>query len=80
MPGLFSKPKVETQQQAFDQAPELDKEQQRLEAEKMREQAKNARRVSTILAGPRGVEEEVDKTLNGQAILLGTGKPLKRAK
>ena len=55
-------------------APELKAEDTKAQFEADRQKLKAARRVSTILSGPGGVEEEVSKSLAGRAVLLGKGK------
>lgn len=79
MPALFTTPKVErVEDTPAVEPPELKAEKAKIEADKAKEKAKAARRVATILTGPGGVEEETQKALDGQSILLGTGKPLRK--
>lgn len=77
MPALFSTPKVEKVEQtpAIEPA-ELKAETAKVDAEKERERLKAARKVQTILAG--GAEDLKQKEIDGQSILLGSGKPLRK--
>lgn len=78
MPALFSTPKVQkVEETPAVKPPELKAEDSKIAADKEKERLKAARRVQTILTGPGGVEDETEKKLNGQAVLLGTGKPLR---
>lgn len=77
MPALFTTPKVQkVEETPAVKPPELKAETAKIDADKEKERLKAARRVQTILTGP-GIEDETEKKLNGQAVLLGSGKPLR---
>lgn len=52
---------------------ELKKEEDIAAAQAAKEKAKAARRVKTILTGPSGLEDQVNKKLLGNSVLLGGG-------
>lgn len=79
MPALFVNPKApKVEDTPSIEPPELKAEKAKIEADTKKEKLKAARRVQTILTGPGGVEEEVEKALDGQSVLLGSGKPLRK--